>query len=688
MAAIEGLIEGFFRGKNIRHAWEDRKRNIGREAVQDQQVAETHNLNLETGRGNNRRADNVDSRAERQDGRLARTHNLNMRVGESNFAATEAERARQQAYREEEEGLLNSLFGDPTSTTLPNTSPATTTRPSPASVSAPAPAPAAVPVVDPMQPTQPAPAAAPTTPAAASNAPPVVPVATSSPAGPSLGVAPTQDQSPILSPANAVSAVNRQRPAKPTTEASGRRKEIAAGKGADEKLISDAERADMAEEALLAGVAPNGQPLTPETSKRLSRYIASVDERLGIDAGVTDPAIPENTQAGYTPTPATPRTVTRQETDYPFRLNPSNDGSYDDVAGAERVSPVAADGYTPSTPPPTTGTRQDTDYPFRQSQSHDGTLPPPVTRVSPIAAMTGAPAQPVAPQASSTPQPVAAVPDATPATPASPLLGKQDAPRGAPKVDPVPAAATPIPADAKPGTAPAMSPEQVERGRTALKQEATVGAAERLQNFYLRKGEPEKAEAIMAFMERQETQDAVESWTSAVFAAQIGDDAGFEKNIADVYNRHLQDGYEVVQDGEVFVRDKDGNITGAEIEFRSLQTGEVFVRTIDDVSTLYSEAINALSPAAIFEHQWAQYEAATAIRNELLAAQAKDRAKVDNPTQAEYLDRVLEVAADLADMGTGTETADELISQAQALISAGSATANPQAGGDIPRYRP
>lgn len=154
--------------------------------------------------------------------------------------------------------------------------------------------------------------------------------------------------------------------------------------------------------------------------------------------------------------------------------------------------------------------------------------------------------------------------------------------------------------------------EETERAATNFLDHYAQTAVPQIIQYYASTGQIEKAEAYETWARSRESQGLQRSWAKATHAAAIGDDDAFLTHMKDLYNG-VSDGYEVQDEGTEFIKDKQGNIVGAQMSLKNLQTGETFTRQFDGQQDLLEMGIYTFSPEQIFEHMWGQMEAARAI---------------------------------------------------------------------------
>lgn len=121
---------------------------------------------------------------------------------------------------------------------------------------------------------------------------------------------------------------------------------------------------------------------------------------------------------------------------------------------------------------------------------------------------------------------------------------------------------------------------------------------------YMQNGDVNKAKEFMQFVDAENTREAIGHWTKMQFSAAIGDEAGFLKNAAAAYNSagYYDDGYELIPEDSGMTRDEGGDVVGARLSFRNLDTGEVFTQKMDGPADFFAMGIGLLAPETVFEN--------------------------------------------------------------------------------------
>lgn len=207
---------------------------------------------------------------------------------------------------------------------------------------------------------------------------------------------------------------------------------------------------------------------------------------------------------------------------------------------------------------------------------------------------------------------------------------------------------------------------QRKRAETSFLDHYAKVSAPKIIDHYLRTGQIEKAQAFEEFVQSKGAQDGMAGWARAVHAATIGDDDGFADGLADAYNAtdYFADGYSVVREDTEFVRDENGNITGARVKLKNNSTGKTFDQIFDGVDDIYRFGVNMLSPEAVFERGLAAVDAADGIQREL---DAKRREIAEARTTPEEVMEVIDTLAS-SNLNFGSLAPSEQIDAALAFL--------------------
>ena len=194
----------------------------------------------------------------------------------------------------------------------------------------------------------------------------------------------------------------------------------------------------------------------------------------------------------------------------------------------------------------------------------------------------------------------------------------------------------------------------------------------RLEQFFIRNGDFEKARQWREFATAANTQAAMTKWVEAMTYWQMNDEDGFLDAMAEVYNAkgYYEDGLTVLREGTSFQRDDAGNVIGATITFRDGDSGDTFRRTINGPRDLIGAAIiGALSPEQVFERGMAEAEA-------MAAQQANQGMSMDERIKVEASVRAL--AKEMAGLNGVTP---EVYEQARQIVHRQLGLGS---GGDVP----
>ena len=160
------------------------------------------------------------------------------------------------------------------------------------------------------------------------------------------------------------------------------------------------------------------------------------------------------------------------------------------------------------------------------------------------------------------------------------------------------------------------------------------------QEHWMQTGQVDKAQAMQKWLENENVQKGVKSWANAVRSFQVGDSAGFKKNLLKAYNQqgYFDDG--VTAEGIEDVKNDKGQLLGYKIKFKDGK-GNVTEQTFDgeDVAKL---GLNALSPAEVLSYGVDQLKQAQAARSEL----AKEGRKQQNAIELEGVKQGLGINRD------------------------------------------
>lgn len=300
-------------------------------------------------------------------------------------------------------------------------------------------------------------------------------------------------------------------------------------------------------------------------------------------------------------------------------------------------------------------------------------LPAPAPTTAPAATAPAA----AAPAAATGPR-VSNVPPGTPA-PARQLAAVADQAMGEASTPAIQAAAAAVAKDEPDLGAAGNRPfteKQRERASTAFMERYMEVGAPMVIKEYLRRGQVDKAIAFQEFLEGAETKAGMRNWARASFAASVGDFDSFATEIMEGYNRldYFGDDTTIVTDQSGFT-DPEGNITkdnrniaGAKIVFRDENTGKTFEQVYENPEDIVTMGVTLLAPEEAFEYWSKKTEAA---REAALGA-AKSAQESEAATAKEIremTDAIVEGSKDIS--GVPTITRAEARRQAKAEIEAG-----------------
>ncbi|MFG1462124.1 hypothetical protein V5F77_04420 [Xanthobacter sp. DSM 24535] len=166
----------------------------------------------------------------------------------------------------------------------------------------------------------------------------------------------------------------------------------------------------------------------------------------------------------------------------------------------------------------------------------------------------------------------------------------------------------------------------------------------RIQESYIRAGQPEKAKAFGEWIENDKVKRGMESWARAARAASHGDVDAFAKHMTDAYNSddYFDDLTKI--EGSKKLTDKDGNVTGFELTFKNQKTGEASTQTFSGMEDIYRFGLNFLSPENTFKYGAKYIEDADKQRAEIAKEKRAQRYKLETDTNKALLGQAVEAA--------------------------------------------
>lgn len=121
--------------------------------------------------------------------------------------------------------------------------------------------------------------------------------------------------------------------------------------------------------------------------------------------------------------------------------------------------------------------------------------------------------------------------------------------------------------------------------------------SEKMRNFYMDRGEVEKADAWEKYAESQKGRKYIKQFAGALKSLNLGDNEGFINNMVPILEDTYGEGFTIQKRSPV--KDKDGNITGANFEIRNTRTGEVTTNNIP-IDQLANIGMQLGSPEVVF----------------------------------------------------------------------------------------
>ena len=199
---------------------------------------------------------------------------------------------------------------------------------------------------------------------------------------------------------------------------------------------------------------------------------------------------------------------------------------------------------------------------------------------------------------------------------------------------------------------------------------------------YLRRGEIDKAKAFQEFLDQDATKAGMRNWARASFAASVGDFDSFASEIMEGYNRldYFGDDTTIVTSESGFT-DASGNITkdnsqiaGAKIVFRDEISGKTFEQVYDSPEDIVTMGVTLLAPEEAFEYYVKKTEAA---KEAALGAAKADLEKAEKAAEsrAKAVEKAAEVIFKAAKESINPEdqamTWEEAVAQAEASVPGG-----------------
>lgn len=152
---------------------------------------------------------------------------------------------------------------------------------------------------------------------------------------------------------------------------------------------------------------------------------------------------------------------------------------------------------------------------------------------------------------------------------------------------------------------------------------------------YLKTGDIEKANAFKNFSENQNVQQGLKYGTSFLRAVQMGDVDVARESMVKMFNQpgYFENGFTAVDSKTV--KDKDGNVTGMEIQLKNDKTGEVTPFSFKSLEDAAKMVMPFTDPKNVFEHAMSQIKASTTAK----ADAAKEQREWDRKVAEKGLDQ-------------------------------------------------
>ncbi|WP_126975565.1 hypothetical protein [Frigidibacter oleivorans] len=221
------------------------------------------------------------------------------------------------------------------------------------------------------------------------------------------------------------------------------------------------------------------------------------------------------------------------------------------------------------------------------------------------------------------------------------------------------------------GVAPGgkAGPAQYERaGAFALDHYMTVSAPKIIEGM-LSRGDFDRAQKFMEFMDTVEAREGMKDWAAAAAAATLGDVERFGEHVIRAYNRagYFPDGVELVEDQSGWTYDKAGNPAAARLVFRNTKTGQTYEQVYQGADDVLKLGLGLLEPSRAFEIYYERQSAAASA-----AMGARDKAEGARAAEEK---QILSLAQDIVENSKGldgrpTVSMEEAIGQAQRSVGA------------------
>ncbi len=211
--------------------------------------------------------------------------------------------------------------------------------------------------------------------------------------------------------------------------------------------------------------------------------------------------------------------------------------------------------------------------------------------------------------------------------------------------------------------------DREEGAKVFLEEYAKVGAPIVIEEM-LRRGDVKGAMEFQEFLDTAATKRAMKSWGRAAFAAQIGDFDTFAEETFKAYDNldYFGDNNKIDRENSGFIEDEAGNILGAKITIKDVDTGETKELVFDSPEDMVEMGIGLLAPETAFEYRKQQMEAAREAR---AGAEKPESQKEFNKRVDDLAKLLFEKAADAVITGGEPLSYEQARQQAVAALSGG-----------------
>lgn len=249
---------------------------------------------------------------------------------------------------------------------------------------------------------------------------------------------------------------------------------------------------------------------------------------------------------------------------------------------------------------------------------------------------------------------------------------------------------------ARPGLV--MTEGQMQRGERAFTQNYMQTGAPNVVNTLIRQGRVREAQDFMNFLDTAQTRAGMKSWARATVAASVGDFDTFGDQVLSGLSTMGYFGPDVVVDREAsgftdskgnLVTRNTGDIAGARVVLRNTSTGQVSEQVFDNKDDLIHLGIGMLDPKNMFDIMQREQESArtqaVGIRDRAEKARDGRRDRVDKRAQSIY-----EAAMKNSLGGEAPMTPQQAYQQAEEIErqledgSLGNPATSASAGGTVP----